>query len=145
LSKTLMVLNGNKWISNTWKQELTIKDDGVYGEILITGRRTQMFLPYDRIAQVNVMRQMFTSDIEIVNKGGSGNILIKALNKDEAEHASQLINKLIRETSLSANKTISEPSADIPSQIKKLAELKESGIISETEFENKKMELLARM
>jgi hypothetical protein len=140
-----MVLNGNKWISNTWKQELVIKDDGVYGEILLTGRRTQMFLPYDRIAQVNVMRQMFTSDIEIVNKGGSGNISIKTLNKDEAEQASQLINKLIHETSQSINRTASEQGTDIPSQIKKLAELKEAGIISEAEFENKKTELLARI
>jgi hypothetical protein len=140
-----MVLNGNKWISNTWKQELVIKDDGVYGEILVTGRRTQMFLPYARIAQVNVMRQMFTTDIEIVNKGGSDNILIKALNKDEAEQASQLINKLIHETSHSTNRTAPEPGTDIPSQIKKLAGLKEAGIISEAEFENKKAELLARM
>lgn len=36
-------------------------------------------------------------------------------------------------------------SNDIPTQIKKLAELKEAGILSEEEFNSKKAELLARM
>lgn len=34
---------------------------------------------------------------------------------------------------------------DIPEQIRKLSELKEDGILSEEEFQNKKIELLARM
>ena len=34
---------------------------------------------------------------------------------------------------------------DVPAQIKKLSELKESGILTEQEFETKKSELLARM
>jgi hypothetical protein len=34
---------------------------------------------------------------------------------------------------------------DIPAQIKKLAELKEAGILTEEKFASKKAELLARM
>ena len=38
-----------------------------------------------------------------------------------------------------------EPIVEIPDQIKKLAELKDQGILTEEEFELKKPELLARM
>ena len=40
---------------------------------------------------------------------------------------------------------ISEVTADIPTQIKKLSELKDQGILSEEEFETKKKELLAKL
>lgn len=40
---------------------------------------------------------------------------------------------------------ISEIQVDIPVQIKKLAELRDSGILTDTEFESKKKELLAKM
>ena len=38
-----------------------------------------------------------------------------------------------------------EPTLDIPDQIRKLAELKDQGILTEEEFESKKKELLAKM
>lgn len=40
---------------------------------------------------------------------------------------------------------LTQAADDIPTQIKKLAELKEAGILSESEFETKKQELLGRM
>jgi hypothetical protein len=55
-SNVLMILNGNKMVTNSWKQELTIKEDGVYGETLVTGRRTNMYLSFDEITQVNIIR-----------------------------------------------------------------------------------------
>ena len=38
-----------------------------------------------------------------------------------------------------------EPTLDLPDQIRKLAELKDQGILTEEEFESKKKELLAKM
>ncbi len=145
MPNVLMVLNGSKMLSNSWKQELTIKDDGVYGETLVTGRRTNTYLPFDRIAQVNIIRQTLSSDIEVINNGGSENILIRALNKEEAEQAKNLIYQKISETKQFVSQVIVTSESDIPAQIKKLAELKETGILSEEEFNAKKAELLARM
>lgn len=54
-----------------------------------------------------------------------------------------LIKRADEETPQSATAVFSDP--DIPAQIKKLADLKADGILSEEEFEKKKAELLARM
>lgn len=123
-------------ISNSWRQELTIKKDGVYGETLVTGRRTNMYLSFDKIAQVNIIRQAFTSDIEIINNGGKDNIVIKALKKEEAEQAKNLIYQKMSEVKNQDKVSTDSFSQvdNIPTQIIKLAELKESGILTEEEF-----------
>lgn len=62
--------------------------------------------------------------------------------KDAFIEAREIVKKLILENQRKGNFIQSD---DIPTQIKKLAELKEAGILTETEFENKKTELLARI
>ena len=138
--KILMTLTGSKLLSNTWRQELQIKENGVYGEVLVVGKRLKMHLPYENIAQVNILRGIFSADIEIVNKGGSGNLLVKALNKQEAEKAKELIEEK-RSKAQSAEKTKSNngSSAD---EIKKLADLRDQKIITEQEFQAKKKQIL---
>ena len=54
--KILLKINGSALIRNSWKQELLITEDGVFGEILKNLKRTKMPLPFDRIAQVNIVR-----------------------------------------------------------------------------------------
>jgi hypothetical protein len=81
MAKILMRLTGSVLLSNSWKQELVVTDEGVEGEVLRSLKRVRMHLPYDRIAQVNLIRGVFVADLELVNKGGTGNLLIKALNK----------------------------------------------------------------
>src|SRR3989338_340858 len=91
MSKVLMTIKGSSLLSNTWKQELQILEDEVYGETLVFGKRVKMHLPYENIAQVNISRGVLSAEIEIVNKGGSGNLVIEALKKKEAEMAAELI------------------------------------------------------
>ena len=136
MSKVIMTLKGNKFLSNTWSQKLEIQDDGVYGEVLVIGKRVQMFLPYENIAQINVIRGVFASDLSIVNKGGSQNLTIKALNKFEADKAKELINGKIKEVN---SVKISTNSAD---EIQKLAELRDKNILTEDEFQAKKKQIL---
>lgn len=84
---------GNPVVSGSWRQQLIITDQAVYGEILNNFKRLKMTLPYDRIAQVNIVRGFLTADIEVVNKGGADNLIIRALTKDDAEKAKALTGK----------------------------------------------------
>ena len=138
-NKILMIIKGSKILSNTWKQELQIKEDGVYGETLVVGKRVKMHLSYENIAQVNLRRGILSADIEIINKGGSGNLVVKALKKKEAETAKKLIDK--KRTEIQSNNS-SQNSNSVADEIKKLAELKEQKIITEEEFQIKKKQIL---
>jgi hypothetical protein len=93
MANVLMRLSGSIWLSNSWKQELVITEDGVEGEVIQALKRIKMHLPYDRIAQVNLLRGIFRADLEVVNKGGTGNLIVKTLNKGEAEEAKNLLTR----------------------------------------------------
>lgn len=139
MAKTLMTIKGSKLLSNTWKQELQILEDGVYGEGLVVGKRVKMHLLYQNIAQINITRGVLTADIEIVNKGGSGNLIIKAVNKKEADKAKELIDQKIADV---VNETKSQSTNNYADEIKKLADLRDQEIISGEEFEAKKKSIL---
>lgn len=138
--KILMTLNGSNLLSNTWKQEIQIKEDGVYGETYVIGKREQMFLKYENIAQVNITRNILTSDMTIVNKGGSNDIVIKALNKAEAESAKSLIQQKIQQAI--NNKNVNTTNVSTADELLKFANLRDKGIITETEFQTKKKQIL---
>ena len=139
MSKVLMILKGSKILSQTWKQELQILDDGVYGETLIVGRRVKMHLAYENIAQVNIFRRVLIADIEIINKGGRDNLVIRAVNKAEAEKAKELIQQKIAEIkSMKTNAT----GTGLADEIKKLADLRDQKILTDEEFNEKKKQLL---
>ncbi len=44
-----MIVKGSMILSNSWKQELQISDDGVYGETLVVGKRVKMHLAYEKL------------------------------------------------------------------------------------------------
>jgi hypothetical protein len=69
--------------------------------------------------------------------------VVPGLTRQEARH----VGAFIRERMLSgpARRATEPASLDIPDQIKKLAELRDAGAITEEEFERKKAELLDRM
>jgi Short C-terminal domain len=133
--KVLLKINGSLLFSNTWKQELVITESGVLGEVLRTGQRVKMSLPFDRIAQVNIIRGVFKADIELVNKGGADNLIISAVRKEDAEKAKSLIESMIK-------KTTTTSSASIADELRKLADLKEQGILTDSEFQTQKRKLL---
>jgi hypothetical protein len=68
------------------------------------------------------------------------------VEKTRAVEASQQTAPTSRQEGLATRQpTASTTSADIPDQIRKLAELRDAGVISADEFENKKRDLLDRM
>lgn len=93
-------------------------------------------------------------------KTGGGHIEIKLISVDDqvygistgslTKQGLEDTNKLIKHINSQINKGSSpvqvvQANDDIPTQLKKLAELKEMGILSEDEFQAKKTELLAKM
>lgn len=140
-SKILMRLNGSRFLTNTWKQELVITDEGVRGEVLAGFKRLKTSLSFDRIAQVNLVRGVFAADLELVNKGGADNLCIKALNKEEAEKAKELIESKMR-TNTTKQAVAAGPILSTADEIAKLAALKDSGVLTEDEFQAAKKRLL---
>jgi hypothetical protein len=141
MADVLMRLSGSIWLSNSWKQELVITEDGVEGEVIQGLKRIKMHLPYDRIAQVNLVRGVFRADLEVVNKGGTGNLIVKALNKGEAEEAKNLIEAKIR-SALHAQSVAGRAPHLVADELRKLAELRDQGLITEVEFQAQKAKLL---
>lgn len=141
MATVLMRLSGSKWFSNSWKQELVITDEGVEGEVIRGLKRIKMHLPYDRIAQVNLIRGVFAADLEVINKGGSGNLIVKSLNKAEAEEAKNLIESKIESLLTAQSRTAFEPRS-VADELGKLVELRDRGIITNAEFQAQKAKLL---
>ena len=142
-SKVLLKLSGNVLLANSWKQQLEITDEGVQGEVIEGLRRTKMMLPYDRIAQVNLHRGVFAATLEIINKGGTGNLTVKGLNKDDGERAKRLIEEAILAAQTERRPANAGSPDSIAGEIQKLADLRDKGILSENEFQTAKEKLLA--
>lgn len=141
MRRELMRVSGSILLSNSWKQELVITEDGVEGEIIKSLKRIKMMLPFDRIAQVNLIRGVFAADLEVVNKGGSDNLLVRALSKAEGEEAKALIERKMREQ-LSVASNVAGPVGSLGDELRKLAMLRDDGILSQAEFEKQKNRLL---
>lgn len=132
--RVLLRINGSLIFSNTWKQELVITESGVFGETLKVGKRVKMSLRFDRIAQVNIVRGIFKANIEVVNKGGADNLIIRAVKKQEAEKAKGIIESMMKKTG-----TLPGSVAD---ELRKLADLKQQGILTDAEFQTEKQKLI---
>ena len=118
-------------------------------------------IPYDVITSVKLQKGIFTSTIlftapSLVNKSKLGLIdedasgendqegIIEALSKDKAEELLEIIRREMKATgdaeSMSNVVTIS-----VADEIKKLSKLKDDGILSESEFQKMKQQLLGKM
>lgn len=118
-------------------------------------------IPYDIITSVKLQKGIFTSTIlfkapTLINKTKLGLIdeniseendqdgIIEALPKDKAEELLEIIRRRMKassdDESMSNVVTIS-----VADEIKKLSKLKEDGILSESEFQKMRQQLLEKM
>ena len=97
---------------------------------------------YDQVAQVSEELGVMLADLVVETRGGD-TLRVPGLTRQEARR----VGAFIRERMLSSAAEGSDEPAplDIPDQIKKLAELRDSGASTNDEFERKKAELLGRM
>lgn len=56
----------SKILSNSWKQELNITENGVESEIFRTGTHEKKNLQYEKIAEVIIRNGAFAATLEIV-------------------------------------------------------------------------------
>ena len=94
--------------------------------------------PLSKVSAIEFSKNLFGKSINLTMSGNSAKM--KWINKGEPEALVNYVRENMGET---ASTTTS--SEDIPSQISKLAELKDQGVLTEEEFSLKKTELLSKM
>jgi hypothetical protein len=129
------------------------KDIQHNGELILTNTRVAFMaktwlkeefrvIPLERISSVDFSSGLMAKSITFV----SNNDFIEFTTAVKVETLNDFHAKVedLRDKITPANNQ-SQQTVDIPAQIKKLAELKDSGIITNEEFEQKKSELLSKM
>lgn len=110
------------------KEQIESFDYNIINSISLTKDATKIINLFPHLLEINTINKNFVLKI-------SGNIFKKAESFTQA-----INNKIASVKSSSENQNI-----DIASQIEKLADLKNKGILNEEEFNKKKNELLARL
>jgi Bacterial PH domain/Short C-terminal domain len=117
-------------------------------------------IPYDVITSVKLQKGIFTATIlfkapSLVNKTKLGLIdedisgeddqegIIEALSKDKAEELLEIIRRRMKSNS-NGESTGSVVTISVADEIKKLSKLKQDGILSESEFQKMKQQLLEK-
>ena len=115
--------------------------------------KENIFIPYDQIAAVEVLKLFLGLTVNFIITSTSGKKLrLQQVDKEQAERAKEiiyesqknLINSNLRNIN-SANNIASNQNSDkidVADQILKLSTLKDSGIISQEEFDSQKRKLL---
>jgi len=106
----------------------------------LTGHEIEIF-PYSAISSIELSKGLMGHKIVVSAAGNKATM--KWIKKGE-------VKKFVSDVKIRIGKKEEksqdpETGVDIPNQIKKLAELKDQGILSEEEFETKKKELLAKL
>ena len=124
-----------------------------------TSKRVKKY-PLDVITGMDVRKATFTAELEIITMGSIEisnsitNVFERSLSEniisfplDEYNQISDFADAVMEQRKILMNTPTTQPTPtdSIPDQIKKLADLQSSGIISEAEFISKKTELLERM
>lgn len=153
---------------------IVTEDSIVYYDPKITGaNKTE--IPFSQMVSATYMLEMGVPSFSVTTQSGTTKLMLSGSKKDTHELALALFNILkeklselaavpISETHnkglmketwsfyappqlavMGAKATSSKTPDSIPEQIKKLAELRDAGILTTEEFENKKKELLARL
>lgn len=147
------------WEDETVEQMTT----GTYGKgtglVVLTDRRllfvqdgmvskTTEDFPIDKVSSVQWTSGLMLGQIIIFASGSKSEI--KNLNKDDGK---EIVDRIRHRLSAPAQRAPTTDSASAPSpafpdpieQLKKLAELRDAGVVTDAEFEAKKVELLGRL
>lgn len=92
---------------------------------------------YDRVDRVVVSGEGWLANLVISEKGGRP-ILIRGVDKADAERAGALIEERVTRTNRSPTRATPPTTIDEEGLIQNLTELREAGILSEEEFEAKR-------
>jgi len=106
----------------------------------ITGFELEVF-PYSNISSIEMSKGIMGHSMSFFASGNKAKMKwIKEENKGDVQKFVEYVKENIGKKSSSENS-----SSDIADQIKKLADLRQKGILSEDEFQSKKTQLLSKM
>ena len=131
------ILDGNTWLVTVTDKRVLFLDKGmIYG-------LKQMELPLSHISAVSHKTGLIFGKIEISTAGGTKTI--GTIQKRDVPKVAQIISGLMHK-SKDAEKAPSSVAGkdDIVSQLERLADLKERGILTEEEFNQQKAKLLSQ-
>ncbi|MBT2218098.1 SHOCT domain-containing protein [Virgibacillus dakarensis] len=115
----------------TDKRIIVHKIEGIF-------KNEKVEVPLSSVSSINTTAKGLGASIEIVASNNKASI--EKLHIHIAQELKKLIDSLLHSNSIQT--TSSNTSVDIADQIKKLADLRDSGILTEEEFNDKKKQLL---
>ena len=95
-------------------------------------------IPLSSISSINTTVKLINAEIKILASNNKASV--EKLPVDIAQELKTLIDSLLH--SASSKKEVAENTSDVADQIKKLADLRDAGILTEEEFNAKKQQLL---
>jgi PH (Pleckstrin Homology) domain-containing protein/putative oligomerization/nucleic acid binding protein len=130
------VYQGNTWLVTVTDQRILFLDKGMFYGV------TQVELPLRQINTISYTTGLLYGELRLIT--GSGRSVVKKIRKVEVEKISAIVSSLVR----SAHSPTTQPktptaSADVASQLERLAKLMERGILTPDEFAAQKAKLLA--
>jgi hypothetical protein len=132
------VMRTNEWRPNrvfVWPDRIEESDPGFL-------KTRSSSIRFEQLAQVGVKRGIVFTELTFESTGGH-KIVVNGLKKDEAERARQLVEERLALVRTQQTTPLVAPSqVDVADQIKKLADLRDAGILSDEEFQAKKTQLL---
>ena len=103
-------------------------------------------LRYEQIAQIGIDRGPIFATLRIESTGGAV-MVVKGLAKDEANKAEVIIRERIQQSSqMNQNQPVvvnGPTSISVADELQKLAALRDSGVVTEEEFQQQKNRLLS--
>ena len=108
----------------------------------LMGYDLEMF-PFENISSIEKHKGIMGHKISFFASGNKATI--KWINQGDVDEFYNYVNSMIGKQKNNKQTILSVLSDDVPTQIKKLSELKEQGILTVEQFEKKKIELLNRM
>lgn len=99
--------------------------------------------PFENISSFEKSKGMMGHSISFFASGNKASM--KWINKGDIDQFTDYVNSMIGKKETENITADSNASVDIPAQIKKLSDLKDQGILTDEEFNQKKQELLDKM
>lgn len=130
------MLDGTTWLITCTNKRVIFLDKG-----MVFGLK-QKEIPLEKINSIAQQRGLVLGKIEIWD--GASKMLIESVSKSTLKPFIDAVNKA-REDLKTPHDNAETVAESIPDKIKKLAELKDAGILTEEEFNQKKSELLSRI
>ncbi|RKY81898.1 hypothetical protein DRP98_09690 [candidate division KSB1 bacterium] len=125
---------GNTWLVVVTTRRVLFLDKGmIYG-------LKQMEMPLAQITSISYKTGLMFGEIEVDTAGSKKKI--DTISKKDVPKVAKIISDLLKQIHSNANATQASSQLDVISQLEKLAELKEKGILTEEEFLAQKAKLL---